>query len=126
MAYNMYNPQGYFNQPQQMVPSGQVFMVNNSYEAANIPMGIGTTVAISLNDNIMYLKNAANGAQNVIAYKLTPYTEPQRQLLAATGNNDLEKRMAAMEQQISMLVNSLNNNNKKKETKDREPIPWDT
>lgn len=124
MTYNLYNPQGYFNQPQQIAPSGQVFMVNNSYDAANIPMGIGTTVAISLNDNIMYLKNAANGVQNILAYKLTPYTEPQHQPPAATGNNDLEKRMAAMEQQISILVNSLNN--QKKDNKDRKPIPWDT
>lgn len=122
MAFNIYNPQGYFNPAPTMTPNGSVFMVNNSYEAANAPIVAGTTVAISLNDNLMYIKSSTNG---VMAYKLTPYTEPQRpqQNAPVAAGGDLEKRMAAMEQQISILIDSLNG--QKKGGKDKEPIPWD-
>lgn len=130
MAYNMFNPQNYFGQqqqPQQIYPqpNGSVFLVNSSLEAANIPVGLGTTVAISLNDNLMYLKNAANGVPNTLAYKLVPYNEPPQKVAAPQSNeNNLEQRMTVMEQQLAQLIEALKPPTPNREPK-KEPIPWD-
>ena len=130
MAYNMFNPQNYFGQqqqPQQMYPqpNGNVFLVNSSLEAANIPVGMGTTAAISLNDNLLYLKNAANGAPTVLTYKLVPYSEPPKAappVQQQISEPNLEQRMTMMEQQLQQLVESLKMNREPK----KEAIPWDT
>ena len=130
MAYNMFNPQNYFGQQQQSQqmypqPNGNVFLVNSSLEAANIPVGLGTTVAISLNDNLMYLKNAANGVPNTLAYKLVPYNEPPQKIAAPQSNeNSLEQRMTTMEQQLAQLIEALKPPTPNRESK-KEPIPWD-
>lgn len=132
MAYNMFNPQNYFGQqqqPQQIYPqpNGNVFLVNSSLEAANIPVGLGTTVAISLNDNLMYLKNAANGVPNTLAYKLVPYNEPPQKIAIPQPSNEnpLEQRMAAMEQQLSQIIEALKKQSPTREPK-KEQVPWDT
>ena len=69
MAYQMpygqtqnYQATQYFPQPQ-----GNVYLINNSLEVSNIPMGAGLSVAICFNEGIAYIKTMQGGAPAVTA-----------------------------------------------------------
>lgn len=58
----------YFPQPQ-----GNVYLVNNSLEVANVPMGAGISIALCPSEGIMYLKTLQGGAPSLIVYSIAPY-----------------------------------------------------
>lgn len=80
----------YFPQPQ-----GNVFMINNSMELANIPASTALTVALCPSESLMYLKSIQNGQPAVICYSLTAQTNVQ--------GADFEERFNALERQIADL-----------------------
>ena len=53
-------------------PTGNVYSINNSYEVVNIPAGLGTSAALCMNENILYLKSMQNGSPVLLGYKLVP------------------------------------------------------
>lgn len=90
MAYNFNNaaaqyPNQQFNQPmpqqqnQQNVqplfpqPQGNVYNINSTLEVANVPVGAGLSIALCLNEGVMYIKTMQNGNPLFWAYKITPY-----------------------------------------------------
>lgn len=73
-TYQPYYAQQYFPQPQ-----GNVYLVNNSLEVANIPMGAGISVVLCPNESTMYLKTLQGGAPSLIVYSIAPY-EPKSEL----------------------------------------------
>lgn len=67
----------YFPQPQ-----GNVYLVNNSLEVSNIPMGAGLSMVLCPSEGTMYLKTLQGGAPSLIVYSIAPYEpkeEPQPQ-----------------------------------------------
>lgn len=67
----------YFPQPQ-----GNVYLVNNSLEVSNIPMGAGLSMVLCPSEGTMYLKTLQGGAPTLIVYSIAPYEskeEPQPQ-----------------------------------------------
>lgn len=64
---NSYQATQFFPQPQ-----GNVYIINNSMEIANIPVGGGISVALCPSEAIMFLKSMQNGAPTLLAYTLTP------------------------------------------------------
>lgn len=65
----------YFPQPQ-----GNVYLVNNSLEVSNIPMGAGLSMVLCPSEGTMYLKTLQGGAPTLIVYSIAPYEskeEPQ-------------------------------------------------
>ena len=73
IPYNQTQPyQGtqYFPQPQ-----GNVYLINNSLEVANVPMGAGISMALCPSEGIMYLKTMQGGAPSLIVYSIAPYEQ---------------------------------------------------
>lgn len=66
-----YQATSYFPQPQ-----GNVYMINNSLEVANVPMGSGVSIALCPSENLMYLKTLQNGAPTLMAYTINAYEAP--------------------------------------------------
>jgi hypothetical protein len=63
-----YQATQYFPQPQ-----GNVYLINNSLEVANVPMGAGISIALCPSEGIMYLKTLQGGAPSLIVYSIAPY-----------------------------------------------------
>ena len=69
-----------YNQPQSFQgtqyfpqPQGNVYLVNNSLEVSNIPMGAGLSMILCPSEGIMYLKTLQGGAPSLIVYSIAPY-----------------------------------------------------
>ena len=72
MSQSQMQFQQFFPQPQ-----GNVYIINNSLEVANVPMSAGISVGLCLSENICYLKSMQNGNPTFMAYRLLPYTKEE-------------------------------------------------
>ena len=117
---NQFNSNYQYNSPQPQVqipqmhqlfpqPQGNVYMLNNSLEVANIPMGVGVSVAICLPEGLCYLKSLQNGTPTFMAYKLSPYT-PENQKKEEEKN--FEELLAIYDNRIKKLEEQLNKGGK--------------
>ena len=110
------NFQGY-SQPQSFSPQffpqsqGNVYLINNSLEVANVPISAGVSVAICMSEEMIYLKSMQNGNPLFMAYKIIPYVQetPQnkenelREIL-----KDLSERLGNLESQLKKTGGKLN------------------
>ena len=120
MANNIYGVPNFYGSQQPMFPqpNGNIYVISNSLEVANVPAGAGITAALCQSEGLLYLKTVQNGVPTFLAYKLTPYTEsPKMQ----QQENDLEVRLATLEEQISTLLIALGG-----KRNDEQPIPATT
>ena len=120
MANNIYGVPNYYGAQQPMFPqpNGNIYVISNSLEVANVPAGAGITAALCQSESLLYLKTVQNGVPTFLAYKLTPYTEsPKMQ----QQENDVETRLALLEKQISTLLIALGG-----KRNDEQPIPATT
>lgn len=105
MAYNFGTNQ-YFGSSQQAPmfpqPNGNVYLIQNSLEVANVPAGAGITIALCMAENLMYLKTIQNGQPTFLAFRISPYTEAPRQQVPNEAT--LENRVASLEKQLSTLM----------------------
>ena len=73
MTYNQnnnfqpYQATQYFPQPQ-----GSIYMIGNSNDVANVPVGVGLSAAICLREGVIYLKTIQNGSPMLLGYRLSP------------------------------------------------------
>lgn len=120
MANNFYNVPSFYGSQQPMFPqpNGNIYVISNSLEVANVPAGAGITAALCQSEGLLYLKTVQNGVPTFLAYKLTPYTESPKM---ATQENDLEIRLATLEKQLSTLLIALGG-----KRNDEQPIPATT
>lgn len=104
-----YAPQ---QQPMFPQPNGNVYIIQNSLEVANIPAGAGITLALCLGENLLYIKSMQNGVPSFLAYKIAPYNEGPQTQTQTTNNetSDLEARVNALEQKLKTLLGGNNNN----------------
>ena len=106
MANNIYGVPNFYGSQQPMFPqpNGNIYVISNSLEVANVPAGAGITAALCQSESLLYLKTVQNGVPTFLAYKLAPYTEsPKMQ----PQENDIEIRLTALEKQISTLLIAL-------------------
>ena len=68
-----YNPSTIASQPLFPQPNGNVYNINNTLEVANVPAGVGLSVALCLPENLMYIKTMQNGSPMFWAYRIIPY-----------------------------------------------------
>lgn len=104
MALN-YGGSPYFNTqsaPMFPQPNGNVYLIQNSLEVANIPTSGGLATVICMPENLMYIKTIQNGQPTLLAYTIAPYEAPKA-TPASTQQPNLESRVAALEQQLSMF-----------------------
>ena len=103
MAYpyssSTYQGTQFFPQPQ-----GNVYIINNSMEIANIPVSGGISVAICPNESLMYIKSMQNGAPTLLAYNLTPC-----ETKTESTSND---RIQALEKEVENLKKMIGNGGK--------------
>lgn len=99
----------FYPQAQLLSPTGNVYVTNTMQEANNVPVGIGTTVALCLPENLMYIKTAQNGIPIVKQYQLTeiePKTISDVEKENATlekENAELKKSLAALEEKVRII-----------------------
>ena len=120
MANNIYGVPNFYGSQQPMFPqpNGNIYVISNSLEVANVPAGAGITAALCQSESLLYLKTVQNGVPTFLAYKLTPYTESPRM---QQQENDVETRLATLEKQLSTLLIALGG-----KRKDEQPIPATT
>lgn len=93
---NAYQATQYFPQPQ-----GNVYLLNNSLEVANVPMGSGLSMAICPSEGIMYLKTLQGGAPSLIVYSIAPYEQKTEE--EAPAQVDYGAEIAELKAQIEAL-----------------------
>lgn len=98
-------PFGQFQQIQQMFPQpqGSVYSINAPLEIGNVPIGsTGLSVALCLNDNLMYIKSFQGGNPVIMAYKIVPYSkEEETKIPAAPEKSPLEERLERLEKLLT-------------------------
>ena len=90
----------YFPQPQ-----GNVYLVNNSLEVSNVPMGAGLSMVLCPSEGTMYLKTLQGGAPSLIVYSIQPY-ESKPDSPPAT-DPDLGAQVAELRAQVEALAKKL-------------------
>ena len=106
MANNIYGVPNFYGASQPMFPqpNGNIYVISNSLEVANVPAGAGITAAICQAENLLYLKTVQNGVPTFLAYKLSPYTDGPKM---SHVENETDQRLAAIEKQLAALVNMI-------------------
>ena len=94
---NAFQGTQYFPQPQ-----GNVYLINNSLEVANVPMGSGLSMAICPSEGTMYLKTLQGGAPSLIVYSIAPYEAPVEE----KQDVDLAAQIAELRAEIETLKKS--------------------
>lgn len=89
-AFQPYQATQYFPQPQ-----GSIYMIGNSNDIANVPVGAGLSAAICLREGVMYLKTIQNGSPMLLAYRLSPLEGGDVAQENQTTTCDLDKKIAA-------------------------------
>lgn len=125
MAFPYQNNTYYPQQPMFPQPQGNVYVIQNSLEVANIPAGAGVTVALCLQENLLYMKSMQNGMPVFLAYKLTPFTDSPKTTNETTTAPTLEDRITNLETQLSSVLDILGGNKdvQKSTTTNKQ---WDT
>lgn len=53
-------------------PTGSVYGLNTASDIGNVPAGVGISVGLCLQENVMYIKALQNGNPMLLGYKLSP------------------------------------------------------
>lgn len=97
---------GQFQQIQQMFPQpqGSVYSINAPLEIGNVPIGsTGLSVALCLNDNLMYIKSFQGGNPVIMAYKIVPYSkgEEAKDPTPSVDKTSIEERLDRLEKLLT-------------------------
>lgn len=99
-------PFNQFQQIQQMFPQpqGSVYSIGAPLEIGNVPIGsTGLSVALCLNENLMYIKSFQGGNPVIMAYKITPYAaaDETKPTASTEAKTPIEERLDRIEQLIN-------------------------
>lgn len=105
-----YQSAQYFPQPQ-----GNIYMLGNSSEMVNVPIGSGLSAAICLREGVMYLKTLQNGNPVILAYKLNPLEGSLEQNQSVANGLITQQAPAegSLEQKILTILNEFDERLKK-------------
>ena len=96
-----YQSTQYFPQPQ-----GNVYMVNNSLEVANVPMGAGLSVVLCPSESTMYIKTLQGGSPTLMVYNISPY-EQKEKAAPIQEQPDYSQQIAELTEQIESIKKQL-------------------
>lgn len=106
---NAFQSQQFFPQPQ-----GNIYLINNSLEMANVPTGVGVSAAICLSEGVMYLKTMQNGNPMFIGYKISPFdntnSSTSKTEKVNSTSQELIDRIDALEKEINNLKQKTGSN----------------
>ena len=114
MPFQTQNVQPLFPQPQ-----GNVYNINSTLEVANVPVGAGVSVALCLQEGLMYIKTMQNGNPMFWAYKIMPFDTTKNQSESEEKKEDnpfaeqferYDSRFNKIEQQVGELQNLVKKN----------------
>lgn len=99
-------------------PQGNVYSINSTLEVANVPVGAGMSVALCLNEGIMYIKTLQNGNPLFWAYKITPFDNTTQnkptETEIADPMSDLINKIKAYDERFEVIEKRLDNISKTK------------
>ena len=102
-----YQPNAFFLQPH-----GNVYLIGSSLEVANVPMNSGLSVALCLNEGLMYVKSMQNGTPNFMVYSIAPYEKKDNNTQSSVDHKSSEdfllSKIGAMEKRLEELGGKLN------------------
>lgn len=103
-----YQPNAFFLQPH-----GNVYLIGSSLEVANVPMNSGLSVALCLNEGLMYVKSMQNGTPNFMVYSIAPYEKKdnnntQSSVDQKSSEDFLLSKIGALEKRLDELGGKLN------------------
>lgn len=103
-----------YNQMQQIQqmfpqPQGSVYSINSPIDIGNVPIGsTGLSVAICLQDNLMYIKSFQNGQPAIMVYRISPFQKEGKEVPsstpAAVAANDVEVRLSSLEEKMEKIL----------------------
>ena len=102
-------PFNQFQQIQQMFPQpqGSVYSIGAPLEIGNVPIGsTGLSVALCLNENLMYIKSFQGGNPVIMAYKITPYAADDIKIGAAASDVESKPTVEDRLNRLEQLLNS--------------------
>ena len=108
-TYNtaMYQPNAFFLQPH-----GSVYLIGSSLEVANVPMNNGISIALCLNEGLMYIKSMQNGTPNFMVYSIAPYDKKDNNVQSSADEKSSEdfllSKIGALEKKVEELGGKLN------------------
>lgn len=117
--FQPYQMTQYFPQPQ-----GSIYMIGNSSEVANVPVGVGLSAAICLREGLIYLKTIQNGSPMLLSYKLSPLennTLIQEKIIQNPNSTDapVSAPETSIEQRILNVLEEFDARLKKLETPEK-------
>ena len=103
-----YQPNAFFLQPH-----GSVYLIGSSLEVANVPMNNGISVALCLNEGLMYIKSMQNGTPNFMVYTIAPYEKKDNNNIQSSvdeksSEDFLLSKIGALEKKIEELGGKIN------------------
>ena len=87
-----------YTTPMFMQPQGNLYVIENSMELANVPMGAGLSVAICPSESLVYFKMYQNGQPQIAVYSLTPFE--QKEIKNDSALDVILKRLDELEKRI--------------------------
>jgi hypothetical protein len=88
-------------------PQGSVYSIGAPLEIGNVPIGsTGLSVALCLNENLMYIKSFQGGNPVIMAYKITPYAADDTKISAAASNVESKPTVEDRLNRLEQLLNS--------------------
>lgn len=113
-----------FQQIQQMFPQpqGSVYSINSPLEIGNVPIGsTGLSVALCLNEGLMYIKSFQNSSPVIMTYHISPHNVDQKptqtapdasvQTPAVVTSDEITtklKQLDAIQERLAKIESSLN------------------
>lgn len=98
--------QQYFPQPQ-----GNVYMISSANEVGNIPVTNGLSVAVCLQENVLFIKTFQNGTLAVATYNILPF-ENQKNMnnttsAAENSSIEIDKTLSEFSSRLEKVENYL-------------------
>lgn len=106
------NQQPVFNQIQQIQqmfpqPQGSVYTINSPLDIGNVPIGsTGLSVAICLQENLMYIKSFQNGQPAIMVYRISPFQKESKEanVSAPVQTPNMETRLSSLEEKLDKII----------------------
>ena len=100
-----------FQQIQQMFPQpqGSVYTINTPLDIGNVPIGsTGLSVALCLQENLMYIKSFQNGQPAIMVYRISPFQKEAKEVGSPAPTpipaDDVQNRLSSLEQKLDQLI----------------------
>lgn len=69
-------------------PTGNVYNLSTASDIGNVPAGLGISVGLCLQENLMYIKSLQNGSPVLLGYRLTPLENSVNNMMGNVANNE--------------------------------------